>query len=44
MFPRSALSLERIVPAVILRNGTENLLTYNPLDRSAASVFLNLID
>jgi hypothetical protein len=42
MFHRSLLSLERIVPAVILRSGTENLLTYNKsLDASGDSVFLN---
>jgi len=41
MFHRSALSLERIVPAVILRNGTENLLTYKSLDASGGSAFRN---
>jgi len=40
MFHRSLLSLERIVPAVILRSGTENLLTYKSLDASGGSVFL----
>ena len=39
MFHRSALSLERVVPTVILRNGTENLLTYKSLDASGGSVF-----
>src|SRR5213078_1414624 len=37
MFHRSALSLERVVPTVILRNGTENLLTYKSLDASGGS-------
>jgi hypothetical protein len=36
-------SLEPVVPAVILRSGTENLLTYKSLDASGGSVFLNLI-
>ncbi len=39
MFPRSLLSLNGIVPAVILRSGTENLLTYKSLDASGGSVF-----
>jgi hypothetical protein len=43
MFHRSLLSLERIVPAVILRSGTENLLAYKSLDASGGSVFCNLI-
>ena len=39
--PPFRLSLERVVPAVILRNGTENLLTYKSLDASGGSVFRN---
>jgi hypothetical protein len=37
------LSLSRILPAVMLRCGISNLLTYNKsLDASGGSVFLNL--
>jgi len=39
--PRSLLSLNGIVPAVILRSETENLLTYKSLDASGGSVFRN---
>jgi hypothetical protein len=38
------LSLSRILPAVMLRRGISNLLTYNKsLDASGGSVFRNLI-
>jgi hypothetical protein len=38
------LSLSRLLPAVMLRCGTENLLTYNnSLDARGGSVFRNLI-
>jgi hypothetical protein len=43
MFPPH-LSLSRILPAVMLKCGTENLLTYNKsLDASGGSVFRIII-
>ena len=43
MFP-PLLSLSRILPAVMLSSGTENLLTYNKsLDASGGGVSLNLL-
>jgi hypothetical protein len=44
MFAASALSLSRILPAVMLSSGFSNLLTYNKsLDASGGGVFRNLI-